>query len=133
MTTYVAVPQAVVDAIRHMIRQMGEEDTDYQSISTASSILALVRFLLVRNNMLTCRHSIAVDSIWHAHCKGCGALFRRKGRDDAWHDRDVLVYGRLLEMLGLISSREISEARAKVSGEHDHLAYPEDGSSQVHS
>lgn len=108
MTTYVAIPQAVVDAIRHIIRQMSEEDTDYQSISTASTILAIVRFLLIKNNMLRCRHAIRVDSNWHAHCKGCGALFKRNGKDDVWHERDILVYGRLFEMLGLINLKDLT-------------------------
>lgn len=101
MTTYVAIPQAVVDAVRQMLMEIGEEERDYQRISTASTILAVVRFLLVRNGLLRCRHSIVVDDIWHAHCRGCGALFKRSGRDDTWHERDMLVYGRLLEMLGL--------------------------------
>lgn len=107
MTTYIAIPQAVVDAMRYMIRQMSDEDTDYQRISTASSILAIVRFLLVKNNMLRCKHSIRADGSWHAHCRGCGALFKRNGNDDAWHERDILVYGRLFEMLDLIGMKNV--------------------------
>ncbi|MEM2923286.1 MAG: hypothetical protein QW560_02580 [Candidatus Nitrosocaldus sp.] len=123
MTTYVAIPQAVVDALRYTIMQMSEEDTDYQSISTASSILAVVRFLLVKNNILRCRHSIRVDDNWHAHCKGCGALFKRNCRDDVWHERDIPVYGRLFEMLGLMSMNDLENEGRREEEDHDSDEY----------